>query len=75
MPDPDWITKATATFDRRWVEGVVRGAYATGATPNHEDRLMFNRICNLDTSVSFPDALAHAEKLLVVWQVSDRLAA
>lgn len=72
MPDPDWITKATAAFDRRWIDNIVaRG----GSDLSVADQETFKALCDLDFSTPWPDALAHAERLLVVWQVSDRLAA
>ena len=75
---PDWVTNATEAFDRRWVESVIHTSRindATVSTPMRTDQETFKIICGLPTDTPWPDTLAYAERLLVVWQVSDRLAA
>lgn len=76
MADPDWVVNATAAFDRNWIDEVVRahrGAAIVSLRP--VDQQTFKTICGLDASVSFPTALLHAERLLVIWKVTERLAA
>lgn len=75
MADPDWVANATAAFDRRWVDQVVHNHRdAAMVTLRPVDQQKFKTICALDADVPFTDALAYAEKLLVVWRVSHRLA-
>lgn len=71
----NWPTdKDLPALDHRWVESVVRH-YRSGGSVSQVIARDFKRTCDLPNDIAFEDAVIHAEKLLVVWQVSDRLAA